>query len=123
MLGVSTPPLVGPVLTAAATTIRPLRHAVSTAAATGSDLYDEPWGVAPSDRFTMRMLYCALCSRTHCRPARTDDTRPRPWPSSTFTSTMLARGAMPTNCPADLVPSPPIVPATCVPCPPSSGRA
>src|SRR2546422_372943 len=46
--------------------------------------------------------------------------RPLPVRPSTRTSTMLACGAMPTYSPADRVPFPAMIPATCVPCPPGS---
>ena len=60
----------------------------------------------------------SLWSRTHCRPARTSDVFPLPASSRTRTETRFAAGAMPARRPpAEWLPLPTRMPATCVPWP------
>jgi hypothetical protein len=119
---VTTESRAGPAFPAAATTTSPRRQAISTAAENGSRRYDVRAG-APKERLMMRMLYAARCARTHSIPRTTDDTRPLPTLSRTRTSTMFVCGAIPTNCPNELVPLPAMIPAMCVPWPPGSAVA
>src|SRR5437773_10310155 len=109
----------GPLLPAAATTTKPRHHAMTTAADIGSVRYDVGVG-APNERLMARMLYVTRCASTHSMPATTEEIRPLPVLLKTRTSTMLASGATPTNSPAERVPFPAMIPATCVPCPPGS---
>ena len=62
-----TPSLVVPSLPAAVTTTRPLNHALSTAASSGSVRYDSAT-VEDSDRLTTRMPYAALLSTANWMP-------------------------------------------------------
>src|SRR2546430_13613786 len=111
----------GPLFPAAATTTRPRRHAISTAADIGSVRYDVGVG-APNERLMTRMLYATRWARTHSIPRTTEEIRPLPVLLSTRTSTMLASGAMPTNSPADRAPFPAMIPRTSVPCAPASAQ-
>jgi hypothetical protein len=67
--------------------------------------------------FRIRMLYWALWATTHWIPAMTADTSVPPFAPATFTETILAPGATPMYLPAELVPSPAMMPAMWVPCP------
>src|SRR3954452_8059301 len=83
-----------PRLPAAATTTIPCSQADSTAASSGSLLYD--WGVSEdSDRLTTRMLYWALCSTTNCRALMTSSSVARSVSSAALTAIQARLGRDP----------------------------
>src|ERR687897_589650 len=89
-----TPSWVAPSLPAAATTVRPLNQACSTAASSGSVRYDSAV-IDASERFTTRIPSAALLSTANWSPLMTSSTVVLPSSSETLTETMFARGATP----------------------------
>src|SRR5207302_11189856 len=85
MPGEATVSRAGPVFPAVATTTSPRRHAISTAADSGSVRYDVGVG-APNERLMTRMLYVTRLARTHSIPRMTEEIRPLPWLLRTRTS-------------------------------------
>src|SRR3954470_13150948 len=87
-----------PRLPAAATTTMPFSHAYSTAASSGSVLYDCGVSVL-SDRLSTRMLNSALWSTTNAMPLITSRIVELPASSAALTAIRFASGAMPTYLP------------------------
>ena len=83
-----------PSLPAAATTTRPLNHALSAAASSGSVRYDSAT-VDDSDRFTTRIPKRSLLSTANWMPWITSRMVVSPSSSETFTEIRFARGATP----------------------------
>ena len=77
-----------PSLPAAHTTVIPFFQANSTALAIGSKSAGAT-GLLPIERLSTRMLYCCLCATAHSTPAITEEARPWPVPSRTFTPMMF----------------------------------
>src|SRR2546430_15522468 len=89
----------GPLFPAAATTTRPRRQAISTAADIGSVRYDVGVG-APNERVMTRMVEATRWARTHSMPATTEEIRALPVRLKTRASTRLGSGATPADSPA-----------------------
>src|SRR3954447_24234683 len=89
-----TPSFVSASLPAAATTTIPAFHACSTAASSGSVLYDSA-AAEDSDRLITRMPYAALLSTANWIPLITSRTVVLPSSSETLTEIRFARGATP----------------------------
>src|SRR3954464_7607788 len=84
-----------PRLPAAAMTTMPCCHAYSTAASSGSVLYDCATSVL-SERLSTRMLNCVLWSTTNWMPLMTSRTVELPTSSEALTAIRLTSGATPT---------------------------
>src|SRR4051794_30619852 len=63
------------------------------------------------------MPYRARLATTHCRPAMTVETSVAPSQPATLTEARRVSGAAPSKAPCDVVPSPAMTPAMCVPWP------
>ena len=76
--------------------------------------------VVPKDTLTILISNRSLFSNIHSVPFNTLETMPFPLLSNTLTAAIQAFGAIPLYFLWEAVPSPAIIPETCVPCPESS---